>query len=235
MKDDTTERATQEIPYGYCHCGCGQKTAIIKKTNKRDGLIKGQPRRFIHNHHTKRNATERFWEKVNKGTPEECWNWTAAKRPDGYGNFSISHGIFVAAHRFAYELAYGPIPEGLLVCHKCNNPSCCNPAHLYAGSQLDNMNDAKRSGRTATDDKNGSRTHPESYPRGDKSWPHLHPELVLRGSKHKTAKLTEAAVLEIRKLYAIGAASGVELSQRFGVSRANISLIVNRKAWKHIL
>ncbi len=77
---------------------------------------------------------ERFWSKVNKsgpfwnGTP--CWEWTAGKDKDGYGRFSLKHGVGMLAHRLAYEWAKGPIPDGLQPDHLCRNPSCVNPEHL---------------------------------------------------------------------------------------------------------
>jgi hypothetical protein len=73
----------------------------------------------------------RFWAKVAKGSEMECWPWTAAKNPEGYGNFKLG-GVVVRAHRVAYELAAGAIPAGLEIDHLCRNPSCVNPNHLEA-------------------------------------------------------------------------------------------------------
>lgn len=72
---------------------------------------------------------ERFWPKVSKGSPEECWRWNGAENGSGYGRFHLG-GRSVAAHRVAYELMVGPISEGLVIDHLCRNPSCVNPAHL---------------------------------------------------------------------------------------------------------
>ncbi len=94
-----------------------------------------------------RPLAERFWEKVNVRTINECWEWNACTYHHGYGKFSLTRCHPVYAHRVAYELTYGSIPPGLLVCHTCDNRPCCNPSHLFVGTQKDNMQDCKRKGR----------------------------------------------------------------------------------------
>lgn len=86
---------------------------------------------------------KRFWDKVEKTAT--CWNWIGANR-NGYGVIKIDNKS-VATHRLSYEMHIGPIPEGLLVCHSCNNPLCVNPEHLFAGSYSDNMIDAMNKDR----------------------------------------------------------------------------------------
>lgn len=88
-----------------------------------------------------------FWSKVAIKSSDQCWNWKAGKDKKGYGIFWNS-GNKVRAHRFAFEVAQiGFIPEGMNILHKCDNPSCCNPRHLYAGTQFDNVRDMDTRGR----------------------------------------------------------------------------------------
>ena len=99
-----------------------------------------------------RPVEDRFWEKVNLGCPDDCWEWTASRLPKGYGQFGVAKGHQVYAHRFAYELVVGPIPTGLHIDHLCNNKSCCNPAHLEPVTPRENT---RRWAATITHCKNG--------------------------------------------------------------------------------
>ena len=96
---------------------------------------------------------ERFWEKVGKRGPLECWPWLAATDSNGYGVFRGRHSRFAKAQRQAYELCVGPIPEGMHVLHKCDNTHCVNPGHLFLGTPTDNMQDCKKKGRMGRKNK----------------------------------------------------------------------------------
>ena len=114
-----------------------------------------------------RNKPEDIWDRVtNYGDPDKCWEWTCYAGNDGYGQITINKKAF-RAHRLAYELYNGcVIPEGLCVCYSCDNPLCCNPNHLWVGTNLENIADMVRKGRNATGDRNGSRIKPECLLRG---------------------------------------------------------------------
>ena len=95
----------------------------------------------------------RFWDKVNIKGPDECWLWQAGKMPDGYGCFWMNNKN-ITTHRTVWELTYGPIPDGLLVCHHCDTPLCVNPKHLFLGTQKDNSTDMVLKGRSLKGEAN---------------------------------------------------------------------------------
>lgn len=166
----------------------------------------------------KQDISQRFWSKVSRSNSDDCWLWMRACQGFGYGLFQVE-GRSIGAHRVAWQLAYGPIPDGLLVMHRCDNPRCVNPAHLQLGTYADNMADKARKGRC-------------NAPTGDRAWARKHPERVPRGERHYAARLTAAQVAEIRARYAAGRISQQALADAYGVSRATITYIVNNKTWK---
>jgi hypothetical protein len=96
----------------------------------------------------KRTFAERFWEKVDQRADDVCWLWNGrARHWAGYGMFHVGNDRAEQAHRVAYALAIGPIPSGLGVLHRCDNPPCCNPSHLFLGTQADNLKDMWAKGR----------------------------------------------------------------------------------------
>jgi hypothetical protein len=147
---------------------------------------------------------ERFWSKVKIGEADQCWEWQAGCDTDGYGMFWFN-GRMVHASRVAYMLANGSVEEQCVL-HTCDNPPCCNPAHLFPGTHQDNTLDMRAKGRGV-----------------DNS-----------GENHGMHKLTEPQVIEIRQLYATQQFSQAELGRRYGYAPATISDIVRRVSWKRI-
>ena len=148
---------------------------------------------------------DRFWSKVNVLGPDDCWEWQSTCGRGGYGRFTLQ-GSAIFAHRLAWHLANGPIPGQLCVCHKCDNPPCCNPNHLFLGTQLDNIQDRTTKGRTVS----------------------------LSGERHYGHKLTEADVIKIRQALRSQTRIKKALAAKFGVTRQNIRRIEIGRTWKHL-
>jgi hypothetical protein len=146
-----------------------------------------------------------------------CWEYTGAKAGNGYGRFRL-RGVNMFAHRAAYEIAVGPIPDGMYVCHRCDNKPCINPDHLFLGTPRDNFIDAYVKGRIS----------PEwGVHRG------IHPERQPRGAAHAMAKLTEVQAAEIiRRL--LGGERQTHLAREYGVSVSLVHLIAKRQRWAHL-
>lgn len=165
----------------------------------------------------RRSASERFWSSVDQSAGDgACWPWTRGRGSFGYGHFWLN-GRAIGAHVVAYEWCVGQVPPGLWVLHHCDNPPCCNPKHLYAGSAADNSRDRSERGRvkSATGERNGASTKPER---------------VLRGEQKSQAKLTWAEVREIRRRAASSERQS-SLAQAFGIDASLVSRIVAGKDW----
>jgi len=176
----------------------------------------------------------RFWAKVEIRGPGDCWEWAASKR-DGYGAFGIS-GVLFSAHRIAWFLANGLIPDGMFVCHKCDNRGCCNQKHLFTGTQEDNLRDAAGKGRMANGDEHYSRVNPEKLFRGKRSgvngWDYPSEKINL-GENHGRSCVTESDVLDIRERCSKGE-SQRSVAKDFGIVHQQVSRIVTGKAWSHV-
>jgi hypothetical protein len=189
----------------FCKCGCGGPIMLKPFHTKPSS---GVPR-YIKGHiiRSSRPIADRFWEKVAKAGPDECWLWTACKKRRGYGAIGRGAGTGRAiAHRLSWELHNGPVPDGLCVCHNCpggDNPSCVNPAHLFLGTNADNSADMIAKGRSN------------------------------RGEKNPQAKANYGMVAELRRRWAAGGVTQRDLAAEFGLSRAMTCLILSGKRWNH--
>jgi len=159
------------------------------------------------------DTIKRFWAKVEK--TDNCWLWTGSKRNKGYGAFVYAdkNGKVVQgrAHRFSYEIHVGEIPEGLFVLHKCDNPGCVNPDHLFVGTNQDNVTDMVSKGRHV---RGGT------YKKGN----------YKSGESHHNAKLTWELVGRIREDKPTMSYS--QLSIKYKIAIGHLHRIITRKAWK---
>jgi hypothetical protein len=155
--------------------------------------------------------SERFWQYVS--ISDECWEWIGPLTNYGYGRLRVGgrNGHDMGAHRIAWELIKGKIPESLYVCHHCDNPACVNPAHLFLGTQFDNMQDAGKKKRLPQ----------QKYPG------------FCAGVRNGRSKLTDEDVRSIRKEYSI-VKSHRKLAAKYSVSRSLIRFILKGENWKHL-
>lgn len=131
-------------PSGLCMCGCGTRTKLARQTDPAKQMVRGRPLRYVAGHHHEALKKSRTAYEVDPTTG--CWNWLRSKDRHGYGRM-WSGSRTCLAHRWYYEQRYGGIPEGLYACHKCDNPGCVNPDHMFLGTQSDNMRDCRDKGR----------------------------------------------------------------------------------------
>lgn len=136
-----------------CECGCGEAVPLAAYTSRGIGWVKGQPRaRFVHGHNGRVDPLERLCRGIEVDSVTGCWNWVGATT-SGYGEIHVD-GSPELTHRLMWMSVFGPISDGLFVCHKCDNRPCCNPEHLFLGTTLDNMRDMSRKGRAARGTRN---------------------------------------------------------------------------------
>lgn len=155
---------------------------------------------------------DRFFKHVQK-CANGCWEWTGARcggKTHQYGQSSLDNRVKITAHRASWILHFGEIPEGMQVCHTCDNPACVNPEHLFLGTQKDNIRDAARKGHMRGNRVNGERRH--------------------------NSVLSEVSVRAILNQWASDNRPMVrELASEFGVSMGAITNIVYRTGWKHVV
>lgn len=146
----------------------------------------------------------RFWDRAGRGKPSDCWLWTGALTGAGYGAMTLL-GREVAVHRLVWEMERGPIPPGLLVLHKCDMRPCCNPRHLFLGTQADNVHDMMSKGRKASK----------------------------VGALHHNAKMDEARVRAARRRRSNGERAA-DLAREYGVSPATMCDLLRGRTWSHV-
>lgn len=151
----------------------------------------------------------RFWSQVQK--TDTCWLWQGGKLGRTYAKLWVTPERRMFVHRYSYELAYGPIPAGLHVCHRCDTPACVRPDHLFLGSDRDNAQDREQKGRGGTQNGCGK----------------------LAGERHAEHVLTTAQVEEMRERRQAGELLRV-LAGDYGVSVQTVHRIVTRQAWTHL-
>ena len=201
------EKYGLQYPYGECQCGCGKNAPLATRNERQRGHVKGQPIQFIHAHHTRLKRTppieEHFWAQVKILGPDDCWEWQGYTNRKGYGQTRFNEQP-VHAHRAAWELTHGPIHDGLHVCHKCDNPPCVNPSHLFLGTNADNVADKITKKRQPV----GTKTH--------------------------NAKLTDHQVIDARQRFAEGGISIAALARECGVNRITMKNVLCHATWKHV-
>ena len=148
---------------------------------------------------------ERFWSKVDVGGKGECWEWRAGVGPNGYGRFKIGARLF-RSHRIALALSTGDGLGGYFACHHCDNPRCCNPSHLYAGTAKTNVADMVQRGR------------------------HGGNKLNRGGENNPFAKLTEDLVRSIRK----DKRTRSEIARDYGIAPSTVKAVKCRYFWKDV-
>lgn len=144
-----------------------------------------------------------FWSKVQKA--EGCWLWTGSRNKD-YGQLARPINGVTSAHRLSWMIHFGAIPQGICVCHHCDNPPCVRPDHLFLGTKADNNRDMVEKQRSR----------------------------AVCGERHPCAKLRIVDVLEMRKLHENEKVGCRKLAKRFGVSLTTVKEIFRRKIWRHI-
>lgn len=152
---------------------------------------------------SRRGTPENFWNRCSK-SEQGCWEWIGSKNEDGYGTLRFVNKHWFAP-RLAWTLTYGPILDGLLVCHKCDNPGCIRPDHLFLGTHQDNRDDMVRKGRGPTSEK-----------------------------VRRPKKLNTDQVVQILILGNTGNVRHADIAIQFGVTASVISKIIRKQLWKHI-
>jgi hypothetical protein len=201
----------------FCSRACANAGKTIERTERAclqcgaafipllqsKGMFCSRPCSYAFQHANRQPLADRFWTKVRK--TDGCWLWTGCVGSHGYGEiWSAETAGRLTTHRVSWELHHGPIPEGMSVLHRCDVRACVNPAHLFLGTDTDNMAD-----------KTAKRRH-------------------RFGERHHGATLTEADVRAIRDRWQRGGVTQRDLADAFGVDPSQVSRILSGDAWSHV-
>ena len=204
------------IPYGFCHCGCGEKTNLARTTDPKKGWVRHQPIKYVAGHNARKSPVEYVID------PETgCWVWQRYVSSNGYGRMRIGDRLH-SAHRVFYSRARGPIPEGLQLDHICRNRKCVNPDHLFLGTVKDNSDDMIAKERAAWQKDHSA--HVRAYKAA-----------TIRRNPNGSAnsRLTTAQVVEIKKRLAAGEKQSA-ISADYGVCKTAITHINTGRRWGHV-
>jgi hypothetical protein len=147
---------------------------------------------------------DRFWHRLGNKMPSGCILWGGAFNEDGHGEIGVRRHYHQGAHVVAYRLMVGSVPKGMCVCHRCDNPPCINPVHLFLGTSTDNRMDCVAKGRQA------------------------------KGERNAKSKLNAERVKAMRARYASAPMTFIQLAKEFNISPAQANKIINGEFWKHI-
>lgn len=188
----------------------GKPTGPIRVTCRNQACV--NPKHLIQGRLSDNISPSQFFKKLKRlplvtgKSYSDCWLWPQGKATkEGYGGIRYQ-GQWRLTHRLAWTFKHGSIPKGMKVCHHCDNPPCCNPRHLFLGSDMDNHLDMRSKGR----------------------------HTVVRGEQVGLAKMTEATVRQVRQRYDGEYGIISKLATQFGVKPTTISAIIHRVTWKHV-
>lgn len=186
-----------------CQCDCGSQKIIQMRSLRKGYTTSCGCIDSVDRQNYDEDMRGKLLNSIEK-TSSGCWEWKKSRHRQGYGNFPYKRKVLLA-HRVAWKLFKGDLDDKILVCHRCDNPPCCNPDHLFLGTDRDNTRDAFAKGRV---------------PRR-------------KGEDHYCAKLTNEIILEIRRLADEGM-KYADISKKLNVKIGNISGIVTKNSWKHV-
>lgn len=182
-----------------CQCGCGVLLPAPKRNGQRPRFINGHQNRNRH------PLASRFWSRVSKADGDGCWEWTGRRSPAGYGMLKLPGArVSTSATRAAWVITFGSIQNDLHVCHKCDNPPCVRPEHLFLGTAKENHRDCLSKGR-------------RNSPKGEQHW---------------NTKLTADQAREIFQRAQAGGESRRSIARAFSVAPATVRRIANGMTWK---